>query len=367
MRHATRPQASRRGGYWPHGTSSRGAGLVVAGLLAVVVYGLLMLLSRFRQPVGFAVYGLVWLFLVHLGLWAIFARLERRLVMRWPRPRDTARRVATYTVLGLALGIVFFDAVYVLMRLLEAWSGSDGELSIGHLLTASGLGAILSTAVGAVVLARGHLARWREAEETVRDLEEERVALELVALRRQLDPHFLFNSLNTLAALIDEAPGRASTFVEELAEVYRHVLSAAERETVPLADELRSARSLAFVFEQRFEDAFRWVAEIEPQALHKSVVPLALHTLLENAVQHNVATRERPLVVRLSSHGNRLEMRNPRQPKPNRHSGGIGLDNLRRSYELLGGGAVRVEADEASFAISFPLLEAPDASRDHRG
>ncbi|MEM7352739.1 MAG: histidine kinase [Acidobacteriota bacterium] len=349
------------------GFPSRSAGWVVAGLLTLVVYGLLMLLSRFRQPVGFAVYGLVWLFLVHLGLWTMFTHLERHLGQRWPSPRDSPRRVSVYVILGLASGIVFFDLVYVGMRFFEAWIGGDGELSIGHLGTATGLGAILSTVVGAVVLARGNLERWRNAEETVHALEQERAALELVALRRQLDPHFLFNSLNTLAALIDEAPDTAQAFVEELAEVYRHVLRGAERDIVPLDDELRSATALAFLFQQRFEQAFRWEVEIEPPIENSAIVPLALHTLLENAVQHNVATREQPLVVSLVRRGDRLEMRNPRQPKPHRGSHGVGLENLRRSYELLGAGPVRVQSNETTFTVSLPLLETPDARRDHRG
>lgn len=346
-----------------------GSGLALAVLLAVTVYGLIMLLSRFREPVGFAFYGLVWLFLVHLGLWTLFARLDARLASRWPRPEDAARRVAVYAVVGLAAGIAGFDGLYVLVRLVEPWlAAGDGELSTGHLLTASGLGAILSAVVGAAVLARGDLARWRAAEETVRALEKERAALELGALRRQLDPHFLFNSLNTLASLIPEAPETAAAFVEELAEVYRHVLRSAERQVVPLDEELRSARSLAFLFEKRFEAAFRFDAEPPAEALRRSVVPLTLHTLLENAVQHNVATRERPLVVTLRADGDRLVLSNPRQPKPGRRSRGVGLDNLRRSYELLAGGGLEIEADAERFAVTVPLLEVEShADRDHRG
>ena len=187
---------------------------------------------------------------------------------------------------------------------------------------------------------------------------------QLDALAQQLDPHFLFNSLNTLAALIDPADAAAQAYVEGLADVYRYVLLSRERPTVPLAEELAFVQTYVALQKVRFRDNVQVRYDVAPAALARHVTPLSVQVLVENALKHNEASQARPLHLRLAADETSLRVENTYQP---RAAGlapgtGTGLANVRQRYALLGA-ARPVEAGQANglFAVTLPLL--PPSSR----
>jgi hypothetical protein len=181
-------------------------------------------------------------------------------------------------------------------------------------------------------------------------LENERLRLvtsqqeaELRALKSQVNPHFIFNSLNSLRSLIEEEPARARLAVTQLANLLRYSLQCSQRETVPLEEELRVANDYLALEQVRYESRLRLRIDVPPQALALPVPPMLLQTLVENAVKYGIAQRreggEIAIVARCDDHVLRLQVTNPSAPdapiKINAESTGVGLRNAAERLRLL--------------------------------
>ena len=176
-------------------------------------------------------------------------------------------------------------------------------------LAVGAINGVLALIVGAVVHVYEGL-RWRLAE-SLREVEEVRLAqarlreqavrAELAALQARINPHFFFNTLNTISSLVEEDAGRAGEIVETLAELFRYTLKVAEAGPVPLADELEFVQSYLTIERARFGDRLRVVREVEPAALRTRVPGLILQPLVENAVGHGIAPLKRGGTVRISA------------------------------------------------------------------
>ncbi len=209
---------------------------------------------------------------------------------------------------------------------------------------------------------RSFFFQWREAAVRAERLEKETAVARLDSLRRQVDPHFLFNSLNALTGLVEENdPARAVRFIRQLSQVYRYVLDSSGQELVPLADELRFAESYLYLQKTRLGDALAVEIDLPPAALAPFwVPPLALQLLLENAVKHNTAFQTDPLRLRVSLDAGApsLSVRNtlrPRRLAPGEASG-LGLQNLAARYAFLTDRALAVGEEAGEFVVTLPLL-----------
>ena len=206
------------------------------------------------------------------------------------------------------------------------------------------------------------LIRERESDlMRVERLERARVQSELGALKAQIDPHFLFNSLNTLGHLIGSDAQRGREFCDALAEVYRYVLASREQDLVALADELAFVRRYHRLLVLRFGQAMQLEVspELDRAALSGElrVVPLALQTLIENAVKHNQVGAETPLVVSLHWTGDAISVRNLHRPRlSSLPSSGLGLANLDERCRLVTGRALHISADGPNFEVTVPVV-----------
>lgn len=177
------------------------------------------------------------------------------------------------------------------------------------------------------------------------------------ALKNQLDPHFLFNSLNVLTSLIEENPENAQRFTTSLSKVYRYVLEQKNKELVTVDEELKFARTYMSLLKMRFEDSI--IFEIPDKASNpeSKVVPLSLQLLLENAVKHNMVTSSKPLHIKIYEDGNHLVVMNNLQPKQIvKKSSGVGLENIKQRYQLLTERKVYINQREKDFAVAIPML-----------
>ena len=200
------------------------------------------------------------------------------------------------------------------------------------------------------------LIRERESDLIrVERLERLRAQAELGALKAQVDPHFLFNSLNTLGHLIHTEPARGREFCDALAEVYRYVLDSRQRDLVPLAEELAFLSRYHRLLELRFGAAMPLVLELD--AIDGWLIaPMALQTLLENAVKHNQASASEPLPVHLVLADGSVTVSNDVRPRRTAlPSAGVGLDNLDERCRLLTGRALEVSKAEGRFEVRVPL------------
>jgi sensor histidine kinase YesM len=177
------------------------------------------------------------------------------------------------------------------------------------------------------------------------------------ALKNQLDPHFLFNSLNVLTSLIEENPIAAGKFTTALSKVYRYVLEQKSKDLVTVDEELKFAALYMSLMKMRFEDSIVFTMPGTVKDPNAKVVPLSLQLLLENAVKHNQVTPSKKLHISITEVGENLIISNNMQPKQVlRESTGVGLRNIKQRYELLTKSPVIVNDNNNQFSISIPML-----------
>ncbi|WP_166964974.1 histidine kinase [Yeosuana marina] len=177
------------------------------------------------------------------------------------------------------------------------------------------------------------------------------------ALKNQLDPHFLFNSLNVLTSLIEENPENAQKFTTSLSKVYRYVLEQKNKELVTVDEELEFAKTYMSLLKMRFEDSIVFDMPEKASNPESKVVPLSLQLLLENAVKHNMVTTSKPLRIKIYEYDGNLVVENNLQPKQIvKKSSGVGLENIKQRYNLLSNKKVNINQQANSFAVAIPML-----------
>ncbi len=177
------------------------------------------------------------------------------------------------------------------------------------------------------------------------------------ALKNQLDPHFLFNSLNVLTSLIEEDADQAQRFTTSLSKVYRYVLEQKNKELVSIEEELQFARTYVRLLKMRFEDSIVLDLPEHSSNPEAKIVPLSLQLLLENAVKHNVVTDTKPLKIKVYEENGYLVVTNNIQEKQVvKKSSGVGLRNIQQRYQLLTDRNLNIEKNTKDFSVYLPIL-----------
>ncbi|MFL1896717.1 2TM domain-containing protein [Aquimarina sp. 2-A2] len=177
------------------------------------------------------------------------------------------------------------------------------------------------------------------------------------ALKNQLDPHFLFNSLNVLTSLIEENPATAQDFTTSLSKVYRYVLEQKDKELVSVDEELRFAKTYMKLLMLRFEDSIQVDIPLQSSDPEAKVVPLSLQILLENTIKHNMVTPSKPLYIRIYEQDGFLIVENNLQPKSVlAQSSGMGLTNIKQRFALLTRREFLVYKSKDAFIAKLPML-----------
>lgn len=177
------------------------------------------------------------------------------------------------------------------------------------------------------------------------------------ALKNQLDPHFLFNSLNVLTSLIEEDPYQAQKFTTSLSKVYRYVLEQKNKDLVSVDEELQFAKTYVRLLKMRFEDSIVFEIPEKSSDPDSKIIPLSLQLLLENAVKHNVVTAEKPLHLKVSEENGVLIVSNNLQEKQVvKKSSGVGLTNIQQRYGILTDKTVQINKTTTEFSVELPIL-----------
>lgn len=188
------------------------------------------------------------------------------------------------------------------------------------------------------------------------ELKTENIRSHYEALKSQLDPHFLFNSMNTLQSLIELDKVKAGEFVQQLSSVLRYTLQ--NKEVVTLADEMACVRDYCAMMQIRYGDNLKVEIEVDPKYGKYKVLPFAIQGLVENAIKHNVVSSKQPLVIHIVTDDEaHLKVSNRRQPKQDDCGNGIGLSNLAERYRLQWDKDVLVCDDGTRFEVVLQLIE----------
>ena len=196
---------------------------------------------------------------------------------------------------------------------------------------------------------------WKEAAVQQEKLKREQLALQYETLKSQVNPHFLFNNLNSLTSLISTNPDKAIDFVKKLSEVYRYVLDQKDHELVALDIELKFLESYIFLQKIRFETNLN--VQIDVESKNYKVIPLSLQMMVENAIKHNEISDRNPLLVHVFSTDDQyLTVENKLQKKAGSEGNGSGIQNISDRYEYFTDRKVKISFTSDRFRISIPLL-----------
>ncbi|HEV2481903.1 MAG TPA: histidine kinase, partial [Puia sp.] len=176
-------------------------------------------------------------------------------------------------------------------------------------------------------------------------------------LKQQVNPHFLFNSLTTLKAMVESEDSHTADFVQKLAEFYRFTLESRKRDLIHVSEEMRIVSAYLFLLKQRFEEGITFTDTLDEGVLRTLIPPFTLQLLIENCIKHNVVSLERPLHIRLYSHGDQLILENQRQPKRTEETSlGVGLKNIDMRYRHLLNKKIEIITSDTTFIIKLPIV-----------
>lgn len=215
---------------------------------------------------------------------------------------------------------------------------------------------IVELVVLGLLLANNSSRNMLRLQRQAAELQEENDKARYAALQSQLNPHFLFNSLNTLIAEIEYDPKNAVGFTKNLSKVYRYVLQCQDKRLVTLAEELEFVRSYMFLHAVRLGDCIRWHSAISPDETDCMLPPLTLQLLIENVIKHNSISIAKPMEIRIWMEENLLVVSNPVNLKKNVELSGVGLKNLSNRCKLTLGKEISVENKHNVFTVKVPLL-----------
>ena len=337
--------------------------LVGIPLLAALATLLFIANSPFDNHQLFVCLGLS---LMHTTVYWITARaLVIWLRQRYPGQRETAKRIGWMIVLVFCL-VLFVEGTlngYVFPRSEFLQRMHYGEASFAFEVSVA---LTLCTMVLAVYESVYFFRRYQSSLVEQERLSRANVQAQLDTLKQQTNPHFLFNSLNTLVQIIPEDPEKAVLFTQRLSAVYRRILEYRHRELIPLSEEMEALRDYVFLMQTRFEDKLRveWVGEgsqvpyaSPDERPARYVVPLSLQLLVENALKHNVISNSAPLTVTIAVSPDTVTVTNDLRPRTHRESTtGWGQENIRRRFRLATRREVTVERTDTYYRVTLPLL-----------
>jgi len=332
------------------------AGILIGLILSVIFLGIeffgngsVQFNKEFFTGVGYTLLYSVVLTLINSSF---FVYLNRRVVWK----KYSRYRLVIGAVGGVFLTMVGILWIRILIRM--GFEGANWEEFLTGERTIYYLIALIITIVISIFF---HALYFYRALQDKKVKEQKIIAgtasAKFDALKNQLDPHFLFNSLNVLTSLIEEDPDQAQKFTTSLSKVYRYVLEQKNKDLVTVDEELQFAKTYIRLLKMRFEDSIVFDIPEKCSNPEAKIVPLSLQLLLENAVKHNIVTSSRPLYIKVIEEGNSLVIQNNLQEKQVvKKSSGVGLQNIQQRYSILSDREVQITKTETDFSVVVPML-----------
>lgn len=285
-----------------------------------------------------------------ISIRATFIYMRRR----FPNVKDVSKRIL-YTILSVIIIFItlnyFLDFIHRdILKNSPTKEVTEWDYAVASFMIIALVSAIYESAF--------LYHRWKETVVETERLRRENVESQLEGLRNQVNPHFLFNSLNTLIYIIPEAPERAVRFVQKLSKVYRYILEIREKKIITLEEELDFLEAYIFLLKERFGDNLQIDLHIPESLKQSQIVPLSLQILFENAIKHNIISKDKPLKIEVFAEDGHLVVQNNLQKKKQTMpSTNVGLENIRNRYAFFSAEPVEILTDTGRFRVSLPLLK----------
>ncbi len=261
-------------------------------------------------------------------------------------------------ILTMLFGLIFYTAplTAAMCAFWFWWSGVPTENTV--IVTTELINVIAVIFITNVYETTFLLKDWEDERLRVVNLEKLKATAELEALKNQVDPHFMFNSLNTLSHFIGKDPEKARLFLENLADMYRYILKSKDVELVQLEEEKRFLQSYLALLQMRFGEALSLKWSLPDNTEGWFIPPISLQILVENAVKHNELSEKSPLPVYIAFENGQIRVENKKSGKPvfGQNSLAVGLKNLDERFQLITGKGIEVVDEGGVFAVVLPLV-----------
>ncbi len=273
----------------------------------------------------------------------------------------TLKEVTMINLLGMVLFIVValfvFTLVFTLFIIVTHLNNGWGFPNI-HVITGEIGGAVKVAAIALFCSTPiMFFSKWQEAMKRSYELREQNLIFQNETLKTQVNPHFLFNSLNTLSSLVNSETEHASQFISKLSLIYRYILENSSKVKVPLKDELAFIEDYFYLHETRSAGKILLSINIKESNYNYEILPVSLQVLIENAIKHNMATLEKPLRIVVYIEEQQIVVKNNLQKMATQVvSTKIGLKNLNERVRLITGKEISIEETTNDYLVKVPLL-----------
>lgn len=277
----------------------------------------------------------------------------RYLNSRFPWSKRIAARIALQLLLTALLAVIVSTAITLLSHFINTYRENLWDVLVTNTLIVSVLNVLMMIILEAWIFFNEGAASRKQME----NLEKELSQIRFEVLKNQINPHFMFNSLNVLSGLIDKDTEKAQLFIEEFSHIYRYVLETIEKPVATVEDELGFARSYMFLQQIRYGKHLKFEVEIPSRYLKMFLPPLSLQVVLENAIKHNLVSSSQPLIIRIAAGDNRLLVANNLQTRISATATtGLGQQNLRKRYALIGKEEPKFTVGAENYQVILPLI-----------
>ena len=274
-----------------------------------------------------------------------------------PWKNGVIKRLFLEIVLTTSAAITLIVLLTLITHVLRPYS--DLRLSIFNFIVVA---LIMNFVLVAITEGVFFFSQWKTSAVQAERYKKESIRAQFESLKNQVNPHFLFNSLNTLSALIDYDQEMSKEFVDNLSSVYRYVLQHKDEELVSVSSELDFVTTYIALLKKRHGDKLTFDVQVDPSCYNGQIPPLTLQILVENAVKHNVASRKKPLHIDILSRVDMIYVENKIQPKLNVDSTGVGLKNIKSRYDFLTDRSLTIQNESEMFQVGIPILNLFTAS-----
>lgn len=325
------------------------AGLVfISGLISFIFTGV-EIFKSIKVFFDQTFYGILMGFVFFLGNSVIGYITAQK--MDWINHTERANLISllSFMLFGIAASIL---VPYFFHSIVNGMSGEDLRRTV---VMSSFINLTVDILVISVYYSHYMVKHLKASIENEKNLKREKLLAKYEALKNQVNPHFLFNSLNTLAGVVEQDSEKAVEYIEKLSKIYRYVLDQRDKELTTVEKELSFVNDYVYLAKLRYGCGLQ--VNIAVESMDKMVVPLGLQILIENCIKHNVVEDDRPLTIKLYEQRKYLVVENNMQKKTTiAKKEKIGLDNLTKRYQYLCDAPVVIENSELSFIVKVPLL-----------
>lgn len=314
--------------------------------------------ERYYKQLNVFIVGTLTMLVIHTLSLVLLTTLAKGIIAYYTDVRQVQRRnLATLGAGTLLAALISAGAVWICSRITLLQTPFSAEV----VLYVAGIGAISALLMGHVLIVTDTYSRWQTDQIEKEQLREMAIQQQLDALKGQINPHFLFNSLNSVSSLIADEPRQAEAFVDEMAKVYRYMLQAHTRIWVPLGQEIQFAQSYAQLLMVRYRQALVIQIDVPTDNDHQGVPPLTFRNLLDHILHYQIIQTNKPLSIRVSTMGyGQLLIQYTYQPRALLvETQSAGLNDVVNVYKLMGAPLPHRETGDGQEQIWLPLLPVP--------